>query len=174
MLEKTFESPLDSKEIYPVHPEGNQSWIFIGKTDVEAETPILWPPDVQNWLTGEDPDAGKDWRQEEKGMTEDEMVGWCHWLSGQEFEQAWVLVMDSEAWCASVRRVTKIQTERLNWTALSLSSFIKWLFSSSCFLHKGRVICMSEVIYISPGNLDSSLCSTQPSISHDVLCIYVK
>ena len=88
VLEKTLESPLDCKEIQPVHPKGNQSWIFFGRTDVEAETPILWPPDVKNWLSGKNPDAGKDWRQEEKGMTEDEMVGWHHRLSGHEFEQA--------------------------------------------------------------------------------------
>ena len=86
VLEKTLESPLDSKEIQPVHPKGNQSWMFIGRT--EAETPILLPPDANNWLIGKDPDAGKDWRQEEKGMTEDEMVGWHHWLNGHEFEQA--------------------------------------------------------------------------------------
>ena len=87
-LMKTLESPLDSKEIQPVHPKGNQSWIFIGRIDAEAETPILWPPDVKNWLTGKDPDAGEDWRQEEKGMTEDEMVGWHYWLDELEFEQA--------------------------------------------------------------------------------------
>ena len=87
-LEKTLESPLDCKEIQPVHPKGNQSWIFIGRTDDEAETPILWPPDAKNWLTGKDPDAGKDWRQEEKGKIEDEMVGWYHWLDGHEFEHA--------------------------------------------------------------------------------------
>ena len=83
---KLLKSPLDSKEIQQVHPKGNQAWIFIGRTDAEAETPILWPPDVKNWLTGKDPDAGKDWRQEEKGITEDEMVGWHHWLNGHEFE----------------------------------------------------------------------------------------
>ena len=88
VLEKTLESPLDCKEIQPVYPEGNQSWIFIGRTNAEAEAPILWPPDAKNWLLGKDPDAGKDWRQEEKGMTEDEMVGWYHWLNGREFEQA--------------------------------------------------------------------------------------
>ena len=77
---------LDWKEIQPVHPKGNQSWIFIGRTDAEAEIPILWPPDVKNWLIGKDPDAGKDWRWEEKGTTEDEMVGWHHWLNGHEFE----------------------------------------------------------------------------------------
>ena len=80
-------SPLDCKEIQPVHPQGNQSWIFIGKTDVEAEIPILWTPDAKNWLIGKDPDAGKDWRQE-KGTTEDEMVEWHHRLNGREFEQA--------------------------------------------------------------------------------------
>jgi len=86
VLEKTLENPLDSKEIQPVHPKGNQSWMFIGKTDAEAETPMLWPPDVKNWLIGKDLDAGKDWRWEEKGMTEDEMVGWHHWLNGHESE----------------------------------------------------------------------------------------
>ena len=80
VLEKTLESPLDSREIKPVNPKGNQSWIFIGRTDAEAETPILWPPDAKNWLIGKDPDAGKDWRQKEKGTTEDEMVGWHHRL----------------------------------------------------------------------------------------------
>ena len=88
VLEKTLESPLDCKEIQPVHPKGNQSWIFIGRTDADAETPILWPPDVKNWLIGKDSDAGKDWSQEEKGMTEDDMVGWVHQLDRHEFEQA--------------------------------------------------------------------------------------
>ena len=87
MLEKTLESPLDCKEIQPVHPKGNQSWIFIGRTDIEAETPVLWPPGEKNWFTGKDPDAGKDWRREEKGTTEDEMVGWHHRLNGRESDQ---------------------------------------------------------------------------------------
>ena len=86
VLEKTLESPLDSKEIQPVHPKGNQSWIFIGRTGAEAETPVFWPPDMKNWLTGKDTDAGKEWRQEEKGTTEDEMAGWHHRLNGHEFE----------------------------------------------------------------------------------------
>ena len=86
VLEKTLESPLDSKEIIPINPKENQPWIFIGRTDAEAEAPILWPPDAKSYLTGEDPDAGKDWGQGEKGMTEDEMVGWYHWLNGHEFE----------------------------------------------------------------------------------------
>ena len=87
VLEKTLESPLDCKEIQPVHPEGNKSCIFIGRTDVEAETPILWPPDAKSWHIWKDPDAQKDWGQEEKGTTEDEMVGWRHWLNGHEFEK---------------------------------------------------------------------------------------
>ena len=95
MLEKTLESPLDSKKIQPVNPKGNQSWIFIRRTDAEA--PILWPHDVKGWLIGKDPDAGKDWRQEKKGMTEDEMVGWHHWLNGQEFEKLQEIVKDREA-----------------------------------------------------------------------------
>jgi len=86
VLEKTLESPLDCKEIQPVHPKGNQSWVFIGRTDAEAETPILWPPDVNNWLIWKDPDAGKDWRWEEKGTTEGEMAGWHHQLNEHEFE----------------------------------------------------------------------------------------
>ena len=87
VLEKTLESPLDCKEIQPVHPKGNQLWILIGRTDAEAEAPILWPSHEKNWLTGKDPHAGKDWRQEEKGFTENEMVGWHHWLNGHELEQ---------------------------------------------------------------------------------------
>ena len=85
VLEKTFESPLDCKEIHPVHPKGNQFWVFIRRTDAEAETPILWPPDGKNWLIEKNPDAGKDWRWEEEGTAENEMVGWHHWLNGHEF-----------------------------------------------------------------------------------------
>ena len=88
VLEKTLENPLDYKEIKSVNPKGNQSWIFIGRTDAEAEAPILWPPDADSQLTGKYPDDGKDWGQEEKGTTEDEMAGWHRWLDGQEFEQA--------------------------------------------------------------------------------------
>ena len=91
-------SPLDCKEIQPVHPKGNQSWIFIGRTDAKAETPILWPPDVKNWLIGKYPDSGKDWRQEEKGMTEEEMVGWHHQLMDMNLSQLWGLVMDREVY----------------------------------------------------------------------------
>ena len=86
VLEKTLEGPLDCKEIQPVNPKGNQSWIFIGSTDAKAETPILWPSDAKNWFTWKDPDGGKDWRREEKGTTEDEMVAWHHRFDGHEFE----------------------------------------------------------------------------------------
>ena len=88
VLEKTLESPLDCKEIQPANPKGNQSWTFIGRTDAEAETPILWSPDAKTWLIWKDPDDGKDGRQEEKGITEDEMVGWHHWLNGHDYKQA--------------------------------------------------------------------------------------
>ena len=108
VLEKTLESPLDSKEIQPVHPKGDQSWIFTGRTDAEAETPILWPPDGKNRLTGKDPDAGKDLRQEEKGMTEDEMVGWHHQLKEHELSKLWELVKDREAWPAAVHRLQRV------------------------------------------------------------------
>ena len=105
-LEKTLKSPLDCKEIKPVNPKGNQSWIFNGKTDAEVEAPILWPPDVKSQLLRKDPDAGKDWRQKEKGMTEDEMAGWHHSLNGHEFEQTKEIVKDREAWRAAVHGVT--------------------------------------------------------------------
>ena len=114
-------SPLYSREIQPVHPKGNQSWVFIGRTDAEAETPILWPADEKNWLISKDPDAGKDWRQEEKGATEDEMVGWHHWLKGHEFE--WTPgVADRQgslACCSSWGRKESDMTEWLNWTELT-------------------------------------------------------
>ena len=120
VLEKTLESPLEYKEIQPVNPKGNQSWIFMGKTDAEAETPILWPPDAKKWLIGKDPDAGKDWKQEEKGMREGEMVGWHHQLNGHEFGQALELVMDMEAWRA-VHGVTKSWTQLSDWPELNLT-----------------------------------------------------
>ena len=122
VLEKTLESPLDCKEIQPVHPKGDQSWVLIGRTDVEPKTPILWPPDVKTWLIWKDPDAGKDWGQEEKGMTEDEMVGWHHWLNGHEFEQTLGIYdgQGSLACCGSWGREELDMTEQLNWTDLTL------------------------------------------------------
>ena len=106
---------LEMHEVKPVNPKGNQPWIFIGRTDAEAETPILWPPDANNWLIWKDSDAGKDWRQEEKGRTEGEMVGWHHWLDGHEFKQA-PGVMDREAWHAAVPGVARSLTQLSNWT----------------------------------------------------------
>ena len=101
VLEKTLESPLDCEEIKPVNSKGNQSWIFIGRIDTQAETPIVWPPELKNWLIGKDPDAGKDWRQEENGTTEDEMVGWHHQLDlNMSLSKVQELVMHREAWCA--------------------------------------------------------------------------
>ena len=121
VLEKT-ESPSDSKEIKPVNPKGNQPWIFFGRTDAEAEAPVLWPPDAKSRLMEKDPDAGKDWGQEEKGTTEDEMVGWHHRLNGHEFEQASGDSEDREAWHAVIHGVTKSQTWLSNWT----DSLEKW------------------------------------------------
>ena len=117
---KTLESPLDCKEIKPVSPKENQPWIFIGRSDAEAEAPILWPPDMKNRLIWKDPHAGKDWRWEGKGMTEDEMVGWYHWLNRHmSLSKLRELVMDRETWRAEVHRVTKSQTCLSNWTQLN-------------------------------------------------------
>ena len=118
VLEKTLECPLDCKEIQPVHSKGDQTWVFIGRTDVEAETPILWPSDAKSWLIWKDPDAGKDWGWEEKGTVEDEMVGWHHWLSGHGY--GWTPgVGDGQgglACCDSRGRKESDTTEWLNWT----------------------------------------------------------
>ena len=109
VLEKTLENPLNSEEIKPVNPKGNQSCIFTGRAGAEGEAPILWPPDAKSRLVRKDPDAGKDWRQEKKGMTEDEMAEWRYWLDGHEFEQGLGMVMDREAWCGAVHWVTNRQ-----------------------------------------------------------------
>ena len=126
VLEKTLESPLNCKEIQPVNPKGNQSWIFIGRTDAEGEAPILWPPDAKSWLIRKDPDAGKDGRQEEKGTKEDEMVGWLHWLNGHEFEQA---PGDGEGQgileCI-VHGVAKGQTKLSDWTNMGIPFKVFW------------------------------------------------
>ena len=130
VLEKTLESPLDCKEIQPVRLKGDQSWMFIGRNDVEAETPILWPPDAKSWLIGKDPAAGKDWGQEEKGTTEDEMVGWHHLLSGHRF--GWTPgVGDGQGGlvcCSSWGHKESDTTEQLNWTVTNHKVFniISW------------------------------------------------
>ena len=121
VLQKTLENPLNCKEIQPVHPKGDQSWVFIRRTDIEAETPILWPPDVKSWLIWKDPDAGKDWGQKEKGVTEDEMVGWHHRLNGRGFGST-PGVGDGQgglACCSSWGRKELDATKWLNWTELN-------------------------------------------------------
>ena len=141
VLEKTLESLLDCKEIQSVHPKGYQSWVFIGGTDAEAETPILWPPHAKNWLIRKDPDAGKDWGQEEKGTTEDKMLGWHHWLNGHGF--GWTTGVGDEwgglACCGSWGHKESATTEWLNWTELMEAfsyrhgwSFISFLAPLSC------------------------------------------
>ena len=160
VLEKTLESPLDCKEIKPVNPKGNQSWIFIGRTDAEAEAPILWPSDVKKWLTGKDSDAGKDSWQEEKGTIQDEMVGWHHRLHTHEFEQAlgdgegqWNLACRSPWGCKE-----SDMTEQLNWTEIdqlprtscSVLLQVQLLKNtlSGYFLHPRFSICVRMCVYV--------------------------
>ena len=148
VLEKTPECSLNIKKIKLVNPKGNQSWIYIGRTDAETETSILWPPEEKNWLIGKYPDSGKDWSQEEKGTTEDEMVGWHHWLDGYEFEQA-LRIGDGQgslACCISWGSKELDTTEWLNWTESICSKMVKnynWKASSfrvelmvKCFLNQ--------------------------------------
>ena len=155
MLEKTLESPLDCKEIQPVHPKGDQSWIFIGRTDAEAEAPILWPPDAKNWLVWKDPDAGRVWRWEEKGTTEEEMIGWHHRLNRHEF----VLGIDdgqgSLVCCSPWGHKVLNTTEQLNWTELS-------------FTHKIIEFWLTDIWYI-----QKFIFRTQKNLNHPglPLCI---
>ena len=135
VFEKALESPLDCREIQPIHPKRDQSWVFIGRIDVETETPILWPPDVKSWLIWKDPDAGKDWGQEEKGMTEDEMAGWHHWLNGHGF--GWTPGVGGGqgglACYGSWSRKELDMTEWLNWTEPSWWCYLTISFSTARF-----------------------------------------
>ena len=152
VLEKTFESPLDCKEIQPVYSEGDQPWDFFGGNDAKAETPVLWPPHAKSWLTGKDSDAGRDWRQEEKGRTEDEIAGWHHWLDGRESE--WTLgVGDGQgglACCDSWGHKESDMTEWLNWTELMQESVCK-IFNISKFtwlsLHTSQTVSVCVWCY---------------------------
>ena len=134
VLNKTVESPLDCKEIQPVHPKGNQPWIFIRSTDAEAETPILWLPDAKNWLIWKDPDAGKDWRREEKGTTEDEMVGWHDPLNDMILGKLLELVMDREGWRAAVQGLQRVRDNwaaELNWWPRNPPTRVLWEIHNS-------------------------------------------
>ena len=172
-LEKTLESPLDCKEIQPVHPKGDQSWIFIGRTDAEAETPILWPPDGKNWPIGKDPDAGKDWGQEEKGMTEVEMVGWHQWLNGHEFELV-PAAGDGQGGlaCSSAWGHKELDTtERLNWTEppSTVASFLYFFPSSPLFFQ-------DQWIAVSPHSSGNSFITKPSSLANKsfvaIICSY--
>ena len=145
-LDKTLKSSLDTKEIKPLNPQGNQPWIFIGRTGAEAECPILWPSDEKSLFTGKDADAGKDWRQEEKGTPEDEMVRWHHQFDEREFEQAQEMVMDRETWHATVHGFTKSWTQPINkvdWATRHCIAYISW---DACLGPKTKQVAHSNRI----------------------------
>ena len=145
LLEKTLVRPLDYQEIQPVHPKEDQSWVFSGRSGVEAETPVLFPPKAKSWLVGKDPDAGEDWGQEEKGTTVDEMAGWHHQLNGHGFGWTPGVGDDREAWHAAVHGVTKSQTRLSNWTELKIGVLVQRLCislrKSLCITHSNLNYC---------------------------------
>ena len=162
VLEKILESPLDCKEIQPVHPEGNQSRMFTGRTDVEAEAPIFWPPDVKSWLIGKDSDSGKDWGQEEKGTTEDEMVGWHHWLNGHGF--GWWIGRPGMLWFMGLQRVGHDWVTELNWTEYSI------MYTSFFSIHSsidGHLVCFYSIAIMNRAamNLDVLIILWDPDFS---------
>ena len=152
VLEETLESPLDCKEIQPVHPKGDQSWVFIGRTDAEAETPVLRPPHAKSWLIGKDPDAGRDWGQEEKGMAEDEMTGWHHQLRDLGLGGLRELVMDREAWRAAIHGVPKSRTRLSDWTELSWGEPNRLLFCFTIVLLHWWHLAPTTMLLFSPHN----------------------
>ena len=156
LLEKTLESPLDCKEIQPVHPKGNQSWIFIGRTDAEAQTSVLWPPDVKNWLTWKDPDAGKGWRQEKKGTTEgdDWMASLTQWTG--VLSKLWELVMDREPWPTVVQGVTKSQNTTEWPTAWCFPHGIIWVdFQDLRQIHRVYSLSLHNFV-LGPNNIHTN------------------